>query len=98
MQINKILKHAIVWKLANTMLVFLINLLLVRLLGAADSGVFFYEITVLSFWVLVISFSLESGITYFGSKDNKTLSPLIFIILPLLFAQALSIEIGRAHV
>lgn len=92
MQINKILKHAIVWKLANTMLVFLINLLLVRLLGAADSGVFFYEITVLSFWVQVISFSLESGITYFGSKDNRTLSALIFVILPLLFAQALAIS------
>lgn len=87
MHFNTILKHTIAWKMMNTILVFLINLLLVRLLGVAASGDFFYDITVLSFIILVLSWCLESGITYYASKDNKLIAPVLFFILPLLLLQ-----------
>lgn len=60
---------------------------MVRLLGIAQSGAFFYDITVLSFLVLVISWSLESGITYYASKDNSAVVLMIVFVLPLLVLQ-----------
>ena len=87
MHFNTILKLTIAWKMMNTILVFLINLLLVRLLGVAASGSFFYDITVLSFIILVLSWCLESGITYYASKDNRLIAPVLFFILPLLLLQ-----------
>jgi O-antigen/teichoic acid export membrane protein len=87
MHFNTILKHTIAWKMINTVLVFLINLLLVRLLGVAASGSFFYAITELSLLVLLLSWCLESGITYFASKDDHLISTILFFILPLLLVQ-----------
>ena len=87
MHFYKILKHTIGWKLINTVLLFLNNLLMVRLLGVTASGSFFYDITALSFIVLITSWCLESGITYYTSKDNSTIASLLFFILPLLLIQ-----------
>ena len=89
MHFNKILKHTIGWKLINTALLFLINLLMVRLLGVAASGTFFYDITVLSFIILIISWCLESGITYYTSKDNSAIASMIVVVLPLLIIEGL---------
>lgn len=89
MHLNKILKHTIGWKLINTALVFLINLLMVRLLGVAHSGTFFYDITLLSFLVLIESWCLESGITYYTSKNNNIISSMVIVVLPLLLIQGL---------
>ncbi|MDB5275760.1 MAG: hypothetical protein JWR61_715 [Ferruginibacter sp.] len=88
MHFNTILKHTIAWKMINTVLVFLINLLLVHLLGVAASGSFFYTITELSLVVLLLSWCLESGITYFASQDSHLILAILFFILPLLFLQA----------
>ena len=74
----------------NTLLVFFINLILVRLLGVAASGSFFYDITVLSFMILVLSWCLESGITYYASRDNNLIAPILIFILPLLMMQGLA--------
>ena len=90
MHFNTILKHTIVWKMLNTLLVFFINLILVRLLGVAASGSFFYDITVLSFMILVLSWCLESGITYYASRDNNLIAPILIFILPLLMMQGLA--------
>lgn len=90
MHFNTILKHTIVWKMLNTLLVFFINLILVRLLGVAASGSFFYDITVLSFIILVLSWCLESGITYYASRDNNLIAPILIFILPLLMMQGLT--------
>lgn len=70
MQFNKALRHTISWKVVNTVITFCINLLLVRLLGTSQSGVFFYDVTLLSMLVLLQGFSLESGIIFIGSKKN----------------------------
>lgn len=87
MHFNKILQHTIGWKLLNTALLFVINLLMVRLLGAAASGHFFYEITVLIFLLLMVSWSFESGMSYYASKNNGHIGSVLMIMLPLLVIQ-----------
>ena len=98
MHFNKILKHTIAWKLINTALLFLINLLMVRLLGVADSGIFFYDIAVLSFIQLIVSMSLESGITFYASKDNRTITSILAFILPLLVVQGVISWVMLRHI
>jgi len=89
MHFNQILKHTIALKLFNTVLMFLINLLMVRLLGVDDSGIFFYDIAILSFLILIISGSLESGITFYSSKNHLSINAIIAFILPLLAVQVI---------
>ncbi len=89
MQFTKALQHTIGWKALNTILIFLINLLLVRILGATASGDFFYSITLLSFITLIISWSMESGITYYGSNHLNSIPSITIFILPWLLVQAL---------
>ena len=89
MHFNKILKNTIIWKLLNTVFVFFINLLMVRLLGISESGIFFYNITILSLLVLILSWSLESGITYYTIKENVNLQSILHILIPILIFQSL---------
>lgn len=89
MHFNKNFKNTISWKLLNTVFIFVINLLLVRLLGVSESGVFFYDITLLSFLILVLSWSIESGITYYVVKDNAVIRSVVTILFPLVAFQVL---------
>ena len=81
----------------NTLLVFFINLIMVRLLGVAASGSFFYDITVLSFMILVLSWCLESGITYYASRNNNLIASILLFILPLLLIQALTGAVALSY-
>ncbi len=90
MQFTKALQYTIGWKALNTLLTFFINLLLVRILGVDESGYFFYAITLLSFFTLVISWSMEAGITYYASINNDKISSVLRFILPLLLFQAVT--------
>lgn len=89
MSFYKVLKHTIVFKLINTVFVFLINLLLIRLLGATDSGIFFYDIAVCSFIILLLSWSMDSGVNYYASKNNQLITPLFGFVTLLLMVQVL---------
>ena len=89
MHFNKILKRTIFWKLLNTVFVFIVNLLMVRLLTVSISGTFFYDIAILSFLVLVLSWSLESGITYYAVRNISIVYSIIKILFPLLILQSL---------
>ncbi|MFN8252598.1 MAG: oligosaccharide flippase family protein [Ferruginibacter sp.] len=71
MQFNKALRHTILWKVMNTIVLFCINLLMVRMMGAGQSGAFYYDITVLAMLALLQGFSLESGTVFFKSKQSE---------------------------
>lgn len=88
MEFNKALRHTISWKVMNTVITFCINLLLVRLLGTAQSGVFFYDLTFLSMLVLLQGFSLESGIIFLGSKKSEDIPLLNAALIQWLLLQA----------
>ncbi|MFZ4058547.1 MAG: hypothetical protein ACOYKE_10435 [Ferruginibacter sp.] len=87
MQFNQALQHTIIWRSLNTALGFGINLLLVRIMGAALSGQFFYALALLSFITLVLSLSIETGITYIGSNTSASIPALTVGIFPLLVLQ-----------
>ena len=89
MQFTKALQHTVGWKALNTILTFLINLLLVRILGADGSGDFYYGITLLSFFTLAISWSMEAGITYYASNNIDTIPSITLFIIPWLMVQAI---------
>ncbi len=89
MQFTKALQHTIVWKIINTVLTFCINLLLVRIMGGAYSGIFFYAIALYAFFTLIMSGSIESGITYFGSSSSLNIKSLSIFLIPWLIIQGL---------
>ena len=89
MQFKRALQHTIAWKSLNTALAFFINLLLVRILGAAVSGDFFYSLAMLAFFTLASSWSLESGITYYASKDNGNIPAITSFLIPWVLFQAI---------
>ncbi len=89
MHFNKILKNTITWKLLNTVFIFFINLMMVRLLGVSESGLFFYDITLLSFLILALSWSLETGITYYAVRDNNITKAVLTILVPIVLSQGL---------
>lgn len=57
--IATILKHNVIGKLLNHLVVFFINVLIVRLLGASISGTYFNELYVLNFIVFIFSAGLD---------------------------------------
>lgn len=66
-----------VWKLLVQISGFLLNLLIARYFGAAQSGDLFYLLSIYSLIILFFSFSLESGIIYFGTKKIISFNKLI---------------------
>ena len=75
-----------VWKLLVQISGFLLNLLIARYFGAAQSGELFYLLSIYSLIILFFSFSLESGIIYFGTSKkiisfNKLISFSLLIAI-----------------
>ena len=66
-----------VWRLLVQIIGFLLNLLIARYFGAAQSGDLFYLLSIYSLIILFFSFSLESGIVYFGTKKIIKFNQLI---------------------
>ncbi len=81
MQFEKALKYNITLKLLNVITGFIINVLFVRIMGAGISGDFFYLITVLTFFILIIGISMESGITLYASRNQNNATPLAWLVL-----------------
>ncbi|MGI8584029.1 MAG: polysaccharide biosynthesis C-terminal domain-containing protein [Chitinophagaceae bacterium] len=81
MQFNNALKYSITLKSINILILFFINMLFVRIAGANVTGDFFYLITILSFITLIVSCSLESGITFYASKNSNHIISYAWLII-----------------
>ena len=93
MQFEKALTYNITLKLLNVITAFFINVLFVRITGAGISGDFFYLITILSFFILIIGISMESGITLYASRDQNNATSLAWLVqLPLLVINSIEIQ------
>ena len=71
--IATILKHNVIGKLLNHIIVFLINIFIVRLLGAQGSGPYFNELYVLNFVVFIFSAGLDYAAISLISQEPKLL-------------------------
>lgn len=80
--IAQILKHNVIGKLLNHIVVFLINIFIVRLLGAQGSGPYFNELYLLNFVVFVFSAGLDYAAIALLSQEPK----LLPVIHKMLFA------------
>ena len=76
MRLQKLIYQGIVWRGLYYASVFLLNIVIARVFRAAESGVINYIINNLSFLLLVTSFSLESALSYFASKNEISLNKL----------------------
>lgn len=77
MPITRILYQNLLWRGIFYLSSFVLNIAIARLYEAAGSGYFYYLISIYSLAVLFISISLESGITYFASRQEIDPSRLL---------------------
>lgn len=76
MPITSILYQNLIWRGVYYLSAFVLNIAIARQYEAASSGYFYYIVSIYSLAVLCISISLESGITYFASRQEITASRL----------------------
>lgn len=84
MQFKKALTHNIILKSINVLVLFFSNVLFVRIMGANITGDFFYLVTILSFITLIVSSSMEAGITFYASKNTS--NSHLFAVLIIFFS------------
>jgi len=68
MQLSKLLYKNIFWRGLNMASVFVLNVLIAQVFGAANYGCLFYYINTLAFIVLLVGFSLDSSFTFYNAK------------------------------
>ncbi|MEO6490416.1 MAG: polysaccharide biosynthesis C-terminal domain-containing protein [Ferruginibacter sp.] len=85
--ITIILKHNVIGKLLNHLLVFFINVMIVRLLGAGISGFYFNELYLLNFVVFIFSAGLDYAAISVISRNPLLLPAInrIFLMFIALF-------------
>jgi len=76
MQAGRTLFQSILWRGLYYATVFIINILIARHFQAATSGSMYYISSIYSLVVLFISFSIESGITYFAASEKLSINKL----------------------
>ncbi len=103
--IATILKHNVIGKLLNHGLVFLINILVVRMLGASESGSYFNELYLVNFVVFFFSAGLDYAAIAWLSRERGLLPVihgmllkmwLFFMSLVLLYVFVIQPQTGTA--
>jgi O-antigen/teichoic acid export membrane protein len=74
--ISKIIQYNVIGKLTNHVIVFFINICIVRLLGAAESGLYFNELYALNFVALVLSLGVDFSTISFLAQNEGLLKAL----------------------
>ncbi len=90
-----ILKHNVIGKLLNHIMVFLINIMIVRLLGASGSGLYFNELYLLNFTVFIFSAGLDYAVISLLSHEpalHPVLNKMLFKAV-VFFAAILSVYV-----
>lgn len=78
----------ITWKFAGLAFVFINNILIARLLGAAQTGEFFYAVSFFTLVITCMRLGVENGIVYLSSKYENATGALFYLMLPLLIIQS----------
>jgi O-antigen/teichoic acid export membrane protein len=71
MQLRQLIYTNILWRGINMCSVFMLNLLISNVYGAANYGSLFYYVNALAFIVLLASFSLDASFTFYNSKPHS---------------------------
>ena len=80
MHIQKLLAHSMLGRGIYYITVLAVTIFLSRYLQAEVAGNFFYTLVILSFIQLIVSITLDSGITYYVAR-HKTV-PWLTLLIP----------------
>lgn len=83
MQLKQALIKNTGWNFIGLFFTFINNIFIVRILGAASSGSFFYSIAFLILLVILLRLGVENGLTYFGAKSQSFTGFLLSLLFPL---------------
>lgn len=70
MHIQKLLAHSMLGRGFYYVSVLAVTIFLSRYLQASEAGIFFYTLLILSFFVLILSFSLDAAITFYVARHQ----------------------------
>ncbi len=87
--IAKILQHNVIGKLLNHSVVFLINILIVRMLGAGQSGVYFNELYLINFVAFICSLGLDFAVIALLAQEPRLLQKLLRKLLWVMLAASI---------
>jgi O-antigen/teichoic acid export membrane protein len=79
MNFKKLLAQSLVWRSLYFASVLLVNVFMSRFLKASGTGNLYYLSNTFSFVQIILSLSLESGITYYASSKTITVSRLLWL-------------------
>ncbi len=79
MQLSKLLYKNIFWRGLNMVSVFVLNVLIAQVFGAVLYGQLFFFVNSLAFALLVVSFSLDSGLLFYGAKNELNTSTAVLV-------------------
>ena len=77
MQAGRALYKSILWRSLYYLSLFVVNILIARQFLPAASGKIFYISSIYSFFVMIMSFSIDSGIVYFAAKGKLGIGKLL---------------------
>src|SRR6476620_3179243 len=81
MHLKNIFLKGVVWRLAFYISSFLLNIYLANILGASQSGPFFYLINNLAFAIQFLTMGLDISLSYFNAKKEVKVSTLLNLTL-----------------
>ncbi len=81
MSVKKAIQDILLWRGLNFLSVFILNVLVARLFEASQAGSLFFFINNLSLIILVLSYSLESGMGYYAASGSVRSSRLAMLAL-----------------
>ncbi|ANE49368.1 lipopolysaccharide biosynthesis protein [Flavisolibacter tropicus] len=81
MHLKNIFLKGVVWRLAFYISSFLLNIYLANILGASQSGPFFYLINNLAFVIQFLTMGLDISLSYFNAKKEFKVSTLLNLTL-----------------
>ena len=87
MKIKQALLHNTGWRVITMLFTFLNNIIIVRMLGAAESADFFYMLAVFTLLSTVIRVGLENGIVYFITKKPENIRGITFLLITVFIVQ-----------
>ena len=94
MNFRQVIIQHVFWRGLYFFSVFVLNVLISRYFKAEGSGWIFYVINNLSFLLLIISFSLESGCAYYAAKGDISLQKIsLFCLFWSLLATIVSLTV-----
>jgi O-antigen/teichoic acid export membrane protein len=90
MNLRQAIFHNTTWNIIGTLLTFISNIIIVRLLGIEYSGSFFYVLALLTLVCTALKLGIENGIVFIVSGSPGSTRALFLLLFPVAVLQSLA--------